>query len=47
MVAIAVTALVCARVAGVSRGSGAGRIVLVEEFLECGQGLSLEFDEVI
>ena len=32
---------------GVAGGSGAGCIVLVEEFLECVQGLRLEFDEVI
>jgi hypothetical protein len=47
MVVLAVRALVSVWVAGVAGGSGAGRIVLVEEFLECGQGLRLEFDEVI
>ena len=45
--ALALRALVFARVAGVAGGSSAGRIVLVEEFLECGHGLCLEFDEVV
>ena len=47
MVALAVRALVFAGLAWVAGGSGGGHSVLVEEFLECGQGLHLEFDEVI
>ena len=44
---LAVRALVFVGFACVARGSGGGHSVLVEEFLECGQGLHLEFDEVI
>ena len=47
MVALAVRALVFVGLAWVAGDSGGGHSVLVEEFLECGQGLHLEFDEVI
>ena len=47
MVALAVRALVFVGLVYVVRESGGGRSVLVEEFLECGQGLRLEFDEVV
>ena len=47
MVALAVGALVFAGLACVAGGSGGRHSVLVEEFLECSQGLHLEFDEVI
>ena len=47
MVALAVRALVLVGLAWVAGGSGGGRSVLVEEFLECSQSLCLEFDEVV
>ena len=47
MVVLAVRALVFVGLACVAGGSGGRRSVLVEEFLEYGQGLCLEFDEVI
>ena len=47
MVVLAVRALVFAWLAWVAGGSGGKRSVLVEEFLECSQGLHQEFDEVV
>ena len=47
MVELAARALVFVELACVARGSGGRHSVLVGEFLEFGQGLDLEFDEVV
>ena len=47
MVVLAVRALVFVGLEWVAGGRVGRRSVLVEEFLECGHGLHLEFDEVI
>jgi hypothetical protein len=47
VVVLAVRAFGFAGLAGSAGGGGAGWVVLVEEFLESGQSLCLEFDEIV